>query len=354
MNKISARQLCLFFSCMAPVGKMIRLPSILSEQAGNGLLLSALFSASLQLVVLFALLKLSERTNLSFFELVENTFGKVGKGIFSALFALYFVWAAIYPLLEQKSFVQSAFYDTIPAIIVFLPFFLFSAFACMKNLTAIGRSADLSAPVFLVSYFALLALSIPAGDIAALLPFREISLSKTALSSLHTLNWFSDSAYLLLFLGHFEGNKKTTAKVMIGYAVGTIFVLLFLAVFFGIFQSIAGRQNFAVTKIGKYHRAIGTLGRVDFLFAYALSIVLIFYSVIPLLLSVESLTHLFGEHRLALSLAVNGVALLMVFLFNYRSELLYSVVNEKLFFLFLLFADIIPLCTLFFRRKSRA
>ena len=74
MNKISARQLCLFFSCMAPVGKMIRLPSILSEQAGNGLLLSALFAASLQLVVLFALLKLAERTNLSFFELVESTF----------------------------------------------------------------------------------------------------------------------------------------------------------------------------------------------------------------------------------------------------------------------------------------
>lgn len=350
MNKLSTRQLCFFMACMVPVGKLINLPELLAAQSGGDLLLSALMSYALQAIVIGLLLWLSQRTQCTFFELIENTFGKTFARVVYFFLALYFLFYSLVPLLEQKSFVQSAFYDTIPAIIVFLPFFLFSSFACVKNMTAIGRVADLSLILFALSFFGLMFMSISSGDFSSLLPFGEQPFVSSLKGSLHTLNWFSDSAFLLMFLGRFKGSRKSTAAILLSYLLGALFVLFFLAVFYGIFQSVAPDMKFAITRIALYNRALTTLGRIDYIFSYIMVVVLLFYAVLPLQMSVEALTYIFGERRLLYSILVNIVILASVVLFNHSAAVVYNVVEEKLFFLFLLFADLLPIIALFLRR----
>ena len=86
-------------------------------------------------------------------------------------------------------------------------------------------------------------------------------------------------------------------------------VLLFLALFYGIFQGIAPVQFFAFAKTAKYFPAVGILGRVDYLFIYALALAMIFSSLMPMLSAAELLKEAFGESKpkcLLYSLLLNG------------------------------------------------
>lgn len=47
-------------------------------------------------------MQLSKRTKLTFFGLLENTFGRVAARIVYGVFALFFALSAVLPMLEQK------------------------------------------------------------------------------------------------------------------------------------------------------------------------------------------------------------------------------------------------------------
>lgn len=352
MEKINTRQICFFFACLAPAGKLINMPSVIAREAGRGLILSAAINFLLQGAVIFLLLLLSERTRLTFAQLLENTVGRAGKIVVALLFALFFLFAALTPLLEQKSFVQAMFYDSMPALTVFLPFFLFSAFACMKNIRAIGRSADLALSLFTVSAAGLLFLSFGKSDFGTLLPLFTTPAKQVLRGSAFSLNWFLDSAFMLFFLGNFNGSKKSTAWITVSYFIGAFVVLLFLAVFYGVFEGIAPIQRFMILKIAKYYSAISVLGRVDYIFGYIFSIALLFYSVVPLQMCVECLAQSFGEHRFSYSLGVNALMMILIICLNYAEEGVFDLFNKNLFWIFLLFTLVLPPLALLLRREK--
>jgi len=353
MNKLSARQLCLFLACLTPCGKLLSAPAVLAREAGGDLLLSALINFVFQGVIIFFILWLAERTELTFFDLLKNTFGKVAAKAIYFIFALYFLFYALFPLLEQKFFVQSELYDSLPSLLVFLPFFLFSLFACTKNITAIGRSADIALPLFVISVGGLLFMSFSSADFSAILPVGDSSPLKVLSGSAHTQNWFSDSAFVLLLLGRFPAGRKTTIKATISYAVGAAITLVFLLVFYGIFQSIAPRESYAVSKIGRYYSALSVIGRVDILLNYIFAIVLLFYSVIPLMLGAECLSRVFGEHRIVYSIIFNGLAAAFIIIFSHSAIIVYKVINVYMFPVFIVFAYAFPFMALFLKRKKR-
>ena len=98
----------------------------------------------------------------------------------------------------------------------------------------------------------------------------------------YTTPHFSDVILLLPLFLHYKPKKGDKAKIMTGYGIGAGFTLLFLAVFFGIYSSIAQREHYAFSKIAQYFPALSVLGRVDLIFIYLLSVVLLFYTCLPL------------------------------------------------------------------------
>lgn len=353
MNKLSVRQLCLFLACLAPCGKLLSLPAILSREAGGDLLISALINFLFQGVIIFLMLRLAERTEFTFFGLLKNTFGEVAARVIYVIFALYFLFYALFPVLEQKFFVQSELYDSLPSLLVFLPFFLFSLFACAKNITAIGRSADIALPLFAISVGGLLFMSVSSADFSAVLPIGDSSPAQILSGSAHTQNWFSDSAFVLLFLGKFPAGRKTTVKATVAYAIGALVVLAFLLVFYGIFQSIAPREGYAISKIGRYYSALSVIGRVDILLNYIFTIALLFYSVVPFMLGAECLSYVFGEHRIIYSVIFNALAAAFTVIFNHSAIIVYRVINVYLFPVFIVFAYGFPVAALFLRKKEK-
>ncbi len=145
MNKISTRQLCFFLAAIAPVGKIVLMPTNLIYFSKNNLLFPAAMNFLLQAAVIFLVLLIAKNDK-SFYQLIADKLGNVTAKIILTVFALFFFFASLMPLLEQKIFVQSSFYDTLPSILSFSSFFVFSAYLCSKPLSSFGRAWDILAP----------------------------------------------------------------------------------------------------------------------------------------------------------------------------------------------------------------
>lgn len=353
MNRISSRQLFFFLACVAPVGKIVLMPSHLVYRVQNDLLLPALLNYATQALAVFCVLLLVKEQK-SFYELLLLRTGKVVAKAVYAFFMLFCFFAALIPVLEQSLLVQNIFYDTLPSVLTFAPFFLFSAFLCAKPLACRGRAWDILGPAAIFSFCGLIAFSLMKADFGALLPVG-ISGGKNVLQAAgDTLGWFCDPLFLLLLLGKVDYRKGIALRGAICYLLGGIAVMLFLAVYYGIFSSIALRQIFAFAKISKYFSGITMLGRIDFLFIYLLSFVMTFYCSLPLHACVHCAGELFGEGKLktsVFSVAVNGGMLLLTVLFNLSFQTVSNTVLRTLFWVFPIFTLLVPLLSLFLRRK---
>ena len=353
MNKISSRQLYFFLACVAPVGKLVIMPANLAKYAGNNLLIPAAVQFLLQTGVVFAVLLLAKRGK-SFYELLENTFGKILAKIIILIFSAFLFYAAFLPLLEQKAFVQGTFYDTIPSLVAFAPFFLLCIYLCSKPLSSFGRTWDILGPLAIAGLAGVLLLSWSETELSALLPIGAAGTGKLLQSIAYSFCWFFDTAILLMLLGKFDYEKGMAWKGALYYLLGGLLTLLFLAVFYGVFQETAINQLFAFSKTSKYFSGLAVLGRVDYLFIYALAFVMIFYVSLPLQAGIEGILQAFGRKKYLptlLSIGLNVILLSLAAVFDFRFGDVLTFVSETLFWIFPIFALVLPLCCLLLRRK---
>lgn len=353
--KISTRQLLFFLACVAPVGKLILLPARLADAAQNDLLFPLLAHYLLQAGAVFLALLLARREE-SFTELLAHAFGKTGAAILSVLFALFLLFASLLPLLEQKLFVQNVFYDTLPAFIVYAPFFLFTAYVASKPLSSYGRVWDILAPLFLVGLAGILILSVGSSDFGAVAPAGAAGGSGFLKGVSSAFSWFFDAALLLPLLGKFRYTKGLAWKGALCYLAGGAAVIFFTAVFYGIFQGTAVNQLFGFTVTSKYFPGIAMLGRVDYLFIFLLALVMAFYNSMALQGSVECMLQAFGRKKYlptVLSVIVSAGMLTAVTLLDRGFSDVLLGVGKWAFWIFPLFSVVVPALMLPLGRKRR-
>lgn len=357
MNKISTRQLLFFLAAIAPVGKIILMPTNLVHYAKNDLLFPAAMNFLLQAGVIFLVLLLAKR-NLSLHDLIANKLGSVAAKIILCIFSLFFFFAAVLPLVEQKLFVQSVFYDTIPSIVAFSSFFIFSAYMCAKPLSSFGRAWDILAPLSIAAFAGILFLAVKSTDFGALAPAFGSGAKSVFQGFAYNMSWFLDSAILLSFLGKIDYKKGLPWKGLLCYLAGAAGVLLFLAMFYGVFQDTAVNQQFAFTKISRYFSGIETLGRIDYLFIFALALVMAFYAILPLQAGIDFLRQSFGSREkrffpALLSIIVNAVMLALTIFFDYQYISLNEAITVKAFWIFPVFCLLLPLLALLLLIRRR-
>lgn len=351
-DTVAARQIAFFAAFVLPVYKLLEVPSLLARYAQGDLLLPALAHFLLQTGVLVALLAAAAGSEKTLFGRLNEKFGKLAR-IFYIGYAVYFLFAAVLPLLDLEKFVYAAFYDTSPTLFSFAFFFLFCAFVCTKGIKSVGRIADLSLFLFLLPFALLLVMSLFEADASNLLPIFQQDLSHSAKAFTYTLPHFSDAALLLPLIGNLRFKRGDGKKIVGGYLVGAVCVLVFLGVFYGVYSAIAPREHYAFSKIAQYFPALSVVGRVDLLLVYMLCIVLFFAVGAPLLYTTDFLAvSIRTERKTLLSAAVCFAAFLFVLYMNKYYDSVYALVAGKLYPLFLLFADLLPLAFLFLRERK--
>jgi len=351
-ERVCSRQIAFFAAFVLPVYKLLELPSLLARFAEGDLLLPALFQFLLQAGALLALLYVASRSNQTIIERLEKRLGKWVKLVYSA-YAAMFLLAAVLPLLDLEKFVYAAFYDTSPTLFSFAAFFLFSAFFCCKGVKALGRVGDVSLFLFLIPFFALIVMSLVEADISNLLPFFEKPLYASFKSATYTAPQIIDVLLLLPLIANLRFRKGDGVKIATGYTARALVTLLFLAVFYGIYSTIALRKHYAFAKIAQYFPVLSVVGRIDLLFVYMLCIVLFFFVASPLRNAVACVGKASGlRSKTLLSFLVNLAAFLFVLFCNKYYDRIYRFFGNYLFPVFWAFSLLLPLALLFLKNKG--
>ena len=352
-DTVYARQIAFIGAFLLPATKFLEAPALLAKDGAGDLLLPALLHFLLQAGVLFALVYACSCSEKSLFERLNEW---LGKGVWAvyALFAVYYLFAGILPLLDLEKFVYALFYDTSPTTFSFAVFFVFSAYFCTRGLTTLGRVGDICLFLFALPFTALLCMSVGEADFSRLLPLAGEEFGNTMSAFKHTMPHFSDAVLLLPFIGNLHYRKGDRRKIMLGYGIGAGLTLLFLAVFFGIFSSLAPREHYAFAKIAQYFPALAVIGRADLLFVYLLTAVLLFTTCLPLHYCVDFTCRIVGTNRRTLFSAILNIGAFVFVLFsNKHYNAFYAVISGKLPVVFILVADILPLFCLFIPKKEK-
>ncbi len=319
-DKLYVRQICFLFLAFALPVKLVTMPALAARFAAEALWASAAlnfaFDGIMVCIICFLAKKFPEQT---VFEIVEGKFGKAGKTIFAVAFSFFFLLKGFLPLIEHRFFIEIALYETTPALWIFLPVFLFSAFFSYKGLRGAGRTADVAIWFTLAGIIVIAALSVSVADFSNVLPLIDVPFSKIAEGTLNTSLWFFDSPYLLFCLGHFKSEKKQTPKIVAAYFSMAAITLLYMLILQCEFGALTERQFFSPIKMGKYSVSVSNIGRVDYLAVCAIIFSCLFGCCLPLVFSTFCVEKAFRfKHKIKPCLIVNSIiALFIVLLEDY-------------------------------------
>lgn len=350
---IYARQIAFTAAFLLPAARFLEAPSILANYAMGDLLLPAILHFLLQSLVLLAIVYAASQSKESLFERLKGCFGKAMPVLY-VVFCLFFLFVATLPLLDLEKYVYAAFFDTAPTTFFFGAFFLLSAYLCVKGIKSIGRSADLCLFLFLFPFLALLVMSFSKANFSALMPFFGMDFSRSATAFLRTLPHFSDAVLLLPLILHLKYKEGDGVKIMSGYWTGAGLSLLFLATFYAVFSTIAPREHYAFSKIAQYFPALSVVGRIDLIFIYFLSVVLLFYTCLPLQYATECIALICKtERRTWISAVLHLLLFIAVLFLNKYYNSFYRIVSGNLAFIFIFIADMVPPFLIFLPKSTK-
>ena len=336
------------------VTRLLLYPTKLSEICGRDLLFPILIDFAIQSAVVWAVSYLCSKTDKTFYELLESTFGEVVARIIFGLFALYFVFNTIYPVMEQKLYVGQTFYDTVPSLLVFFPFFVFSIYAGSKELKNTGRCADLALPIFAVAFAVMLFMALSSVDLLNLLPVLKTPATKIFGGVLGSFFRFIEPSFLLMFMGHFKYKKGDAAKITLSYAGGGLIVILFAAVFYSIYGVISPSRDFAISRVAIFFPAIELIGRIDLIALYFLEIAMLFALVINIQFSVYCLKKCTGvQLGWVWSLVVNIILLVLIIVFDNAFSGLQEFYLKWAWIVTVVFAIVLPLLAWTLKKGER-
>lgn len=353
-NNLKTRQICLFIITFLPITKIFTLPSILAGKANEDMWISALLCFLLDLITVIFVSFALKNADCDFYTLLERCFGKTGKKIILFFYLILFLLKAIMPINEQKDYISLTLYETTSNTFTFFPVFLVGYYFCVKSKRVIGRCSDMLWFSTIIGMATLFSLSITSADFSALLPLFAPKTNKVFTACFNGLSWFGDGVYLTFFLGNFIYKKQDAVKIIGSFLISGLMVILFMVVFYGIFTSIAHRQQFALTEISKYTAIINNIGRFDYIGILSLLFVGVFSMIIPLYFATEILNIIFPfKSKWISALIVNVFMLAFNIIFRENFASIQTLMTNYSGFYFLIFANVLPCFTPLLVAKSK-
>ena len=112
-----------------------------------------------------------------------------------------------------------------------------------------------------------------------------------------TAPYFSAGALLLPVCCGYRYEEGAEAKLLPAFGAGSALFLIFLAVFFSVFGTLGEKEHYALMKTAQFFPALRYVGRIDLLMVYLVTVVLFFYTALPLQLYVDGIRMLLPIKR---------------------------------------------------------
>lgn len=357
-NLLKPRQVSFIFLTLVPVTKIISYPAFVATNTGSGFLLPVAINFLLDLLLLaFILVAAKGFGDTTFYGAVEKTLGSPAAKITFALYSVYFFLKAVFPLSEQKFYIENTLYEIMPAGITFYPFFIVSFYASLKGLKIFGRCSDIIV-IFVAAGLALaIGLGISSADLTEFLPFFEKPYGEIFKTSLSSLVYFGDSLYMLFFIGHYRKEKHSERNVILSYGGAAVITMAFISVFSCIYGPISGSQPFALPAATVFSVNATNAARFDYLSVFFLLFAQVNAVIFPLFVSAKCLERVLGVKKsLWCALAVNLAAAIAIFFFSEKTFLLQNLTEKYLSYFFAFVAFVLTpvmLSVVAFRFKKK-
>lgn len=220
-KEINARQFAAITFMAGLAVKMVMLPSLLVAIAGRNAYVYMTIYMAVDLAVLGLIVVAVTKSKKSFYELLESVLGKIGARILLAVSIVLIAFKSTLMLGEVKVFFDESMYDRFLWPVYLIPLLALFGFAAVRSPRSIGRTAEITFPLIVLSIIGMFLLSAGKVDYANLLPFmRESSKGIT--------DYFlgvGDFSVLTIFIGKTE-NKKHGKLLIMGLATAAALVVI--------------------------------------------------------------------------------------------------------------------------------
>lgn len=219
----------LIVSTVIGVG-VLSLPHTLVSSLGNKGWISIILSGALIIPVLYIITRIFiENPGKDFFQIGEETLGKILFKIVLLILAVYFIFFCAYVTRNLGELIKAFLLPTTPLEIIIFSFILVTSYIASQEIDVIARTGYFIYPLILFFAVLIVLIALPKADFSNLLPINNISYKGIPKGIMETFFSFAGFEMIFLALPYVEQDKETTFKSAI-YAI-IIITIIYLAMF---------------------------------------------------------------------------------------------------------------------------
>lgn len=251
MKKIlTSRQTAMLLFISVISLKFLVFPALISNYSKRDSYVVVFLFLSLELLVMFlVLLFIKKYPNLTFKEVLTNTFGEIfAKAVYFILFA-YFLMKTLFLIKETHNYFLEAIFDELPWWYFIIPLLIFLSYIMSKSLNSLARSVELLFWFIVVSIGVSVVAPLYSIDLLNIFPIFENGFSPIVTAMFYSVFSFGDYLLLILFMGRIKFEKGTIKKIMLYMTFCLLFITAFYIVFVALFNNSGINHILAISDI---------------------------------------------------------------------------------------------------------
>lgn len=278
-RKISNNQACLIACLFILALKFSALPAIMFTFSGNDSYVACTIALVIDFIGTIILVAILTRLpNITFFELIKSTLGKVVEKIVSVVLLAYFLIKCVLTLQELHDYFVTTLYEDLKPLLFFIVVILFLFYVTMKDYRTMGRVLQIVFwPLIVCIFFTLV---FPLGDIQLdrLLPVFEQGMYPIMQAIFRPMFAFGDFIIILLLMGRIDIKKGFKKSFLRCFILSFLFVSLIFIIFVGSFGNFAMNQTLALGELPLHSTTPSTIGKLEWLIVIVWTAVLLLNS----------------------------------------------------------------------------
>lgn len=265
-KKISTNQASLMFVIFTIALKLSVLPALMNEFSGRDSYLTCLIALGIDfLCTLLVVHIMCKIPNVTFYELLDKTFGKVIAIIAYIILFIYFFLKLTIGLTEIHDYYTSSLFEDLNPFFAIITLFFLLLYFFFKDFRTLGRLLEVFFWPMVIGIAFTLIFPFSDVEISNLLPLFENGSYPIWLGVYRTSLAFGDFMLLFVLMGKISLKKGSKKKILL-YAINAMaFIFNFYVVFVGAFGKTTINQTLALGELPMHNPHPATINRLEWL-----------------------------------------------------------------------------------------
>ena len=294
-KKINSIQ-CALMLCLTTISlKFLTYPSVFASYTYKDVYVPLLIGLILDVLFTTIVLAVIKRNpNITFYELLVRSFGKILAKIVVILLAVYFFFKGLLIVKEIHNYFNETLFENIKWFSFVIPLFAILGFMMLKDFRTFGRTIQMFMPLMVFALLFTVLVPATETDFSNILPLFENGFSAIFTAVVRCSFSFGDYLILFLLMGKLNYKSNTQKVVFTCVAITDVLVLLFYIVFSAIFGNIGINHSLALGEVLLYTNINTQTGTINWLNIIIWLIILFLEAGLMFLCSSKALTEVFN------------------------------------------------------------